>query len=183
MRLKYGVIWWIINENTIITRNTMKGNHGLTPGLVTYLMLLFMFVMVYWFIDVDWSGIMFRISCYLAHCIQYNSYKIHRIVATHVVVVFSVVVVHKLVFGGRVLRGYVFAINLLRATFNQHKHTYVFTMCIIPPYWYDTGSWNPFSWMTRTYPFGAISVMGADVLSTSLNRCKSRFQHVESQLL
>ena len=82
IRLEYGVISWMINENTIITRNMIKGSHGLTPRLVMYLMLFFMFVLVYWFIDVEWNGIMFRISYYLAHCIQYNPYKIHRIAAS-----------------------------------------------------------------------------------------------------
>ena len=32
----------------------------------------------------------------------------------------------------------------------QQKHKHVFTISIIPPHWYDTGSWNPFSCMTST---------------------------------
>ena len=47
-------------------------------------------------------------------------------------------------------------LNPLRAKiFQREQKTYtcVFTFYVIPPHWYDTGSWNPSSSMTRTYPF------------------------------
>ena len=45
----------------------------------------------------------------------------------------------------------------------NHKH--VFTLSIIPPYWYDTDIWNPFSWKTRTCPLYIINIMSADGLA------------------
>ena len=44
------------------------------------------------------------------------------------------------------------------------KH--IFTFHIIPPYWYDTGGWNPSSHKTRTYPFYIVNIMAAGVLVT-----------------
>ena len=42
----------------------------------------------------------------------------------------------------------------------------VCTIHIIPPYWRDAGSWNPFSRKQRTNLFYIENVMGADVLAT-----------------
>ena len=44
------------------------------------------------------------------------------------------------------------------------KHKKVSMIYFIPPYWHDTGSWNPASCKTRTYLFYIVSIMGADVL-------------------
>ena len=44
------------------------------------------------------------------------------------------------------------------------KH--ITTFHIIPPHWYDTGSWNPSSSKTRTYLFYIVNIMVADVLAT-----------------
>ena len=41
----------------------------------------------------------------------------------------------------------------------------IFTFCVIPPYWHDTGSWNPSSSKTRTYLFYIIKIMAADGLA------------------
>ena len=43
------------------------------------------------------------------------------------------------------------------------KH--IFTFHVIPPHWYDTGSWNPSSNKTRTYLFYMVNIMTADVLA------------------
>ena len=44
----------------------------------------------------------------------------------------------------------------------QQNHKHAFTISIIPAYWYDTGSWNPFSRKARTYLFCIVNIMGAD---------------------
>ena len=44
------------------------------------------------------------------------------------------------------------------------KH--IFTFCVISPYWYNAGSWNPSSNKTRTYLFYIVNIMAADVLAT-----------------
>ena len=41
----------------------------------------------------------------------------------------------------------------LRAAFFRGNIKHIFTFYVIPPHWYDTGSWNPSSIRTRTYPF------------------------------
>ena len=48
----------------------------------------------------------------------------------------------------------------------KKKHKHLFTISIIPPHWHDTGSYNPFSWKTRTGPFYIINIMAANVLAT-----------------
>ena len=44
--------------------------------------------------------------------------------------------------------------------------THVFIISIIPPYRYDTGSWNPFLWKKRTYLFYIVNIVDADDLMT-----------------
>ena len=57
------------------------------------------------------------------------------------------------------------SINPLRAkSFKQNINIYLY-FYVIPPRWYDTGSWNPSSSKTRTYLFYIVNIMAADVLA------------------
>ena len=42
----------------------------------------------------------------------------------------------------------------------------LFTFYVIPPYWHDTGNWNPSSSKTSTYLSYIANIMGVDVLAT-----------------
>ena len=53
-------------------------------------------------------------------------------------------------------------VNPFRAKFFQQKYKHLSTISIIPPYWYDTGSWNQLSWKKRTYLFYTVNIMDAD---------------------
>ena len=58
------------------------------------------------------------------------------------------------------------AFNPLRARFFRGKIKHIFTFHVIPPHWFDTGGWNPFSNKTRTYPaFFIVNIMAAGVLA------------------
>ena len=46
-----------------------------------------------------------------------------------------------------------------RGSIHMYFHFYV-----IPPHWYDTGSWNPSSWKPRTCLFSVVNIMGVDVI-------------------
>ena len=48
--------------------------------------------------------------------------------------------------------------------FFQREHKHIFTFYVIPPHWFDTGSWNPSSSRTGTYLFYLVNIMAADVL-------------------
>ena len=43
---------------------------------------------------------------------------------------------------------------------------YLFTFCVIPPYWHAKDNWSPSSHKTRTYLFHIVNIMVADVLTT-----------------
>ena len=43
----------------------------------------------------------------------------------------------------------------------QREEKHIFTFCVIPRHWHDTGSWNASSSKTRTYLFYIINIMGA----------------------
>ena len=60
-------------------------------------------------------------------------------------------------------------LNPLHAKIFRGTKTYIYmiyTFCVIPPNWHDTGSWNPSSSKTRTYLLFIVNIMGADVLAT-----------------
>ena len=48
----------------------------------------------------------------------------------------------------------------------QRVQNKCFNFFVIPPHWYDLGSWNPSSCETRTYLICIANIMGADVLAT-----------------
>ena len=54
----------------------------------------------------------------------------------------------------------------LHAKFYRVNKKLIFTFYVSPPHWHDTGSWNSFSSMIRTYLFHIVNIMGADVLAT-----------------
>ena len=45
----------------------------------------------------------------------------------------------------------------------EHKHD--LTFYVIPPHWFDTGSWNPSSCKARTYVLYLVNIMAADDLA------------------
>ena len=55
--------------------------------------------------------------------------------------------------------------NPLHAKLLQKEQKHIFTFYVIPPHWYDTGSWNPSSCKTRTrtYLFYIVNITAADV--------------------
>ena len=57
-------------------------------------------------------------------------------------------------------------VNPLHAKFFRGNINIYFTFYVIPPHWYDTGSWNPSSSNTRTYLSYIVNIMAADVLVT-----------------
>ena len=57
-------------------------------------------------------------------------------------------------------------INPLHAKYFRGNIKHIFTFHVIPPYWCDTGGWNPSSNKTRTYPFYIVNIMAAGVLAT-----------------
>ena len=55
-------------------------------------------------------------------------------------------------------------VNPLRAKyFRRNINMYIYNS-IIPPYQYDTGSWNSFPWKKRSYLFYIANIMGGDGL-------------------
>ena len=63
--------------------------------------------------------------------------------------------------------------NPLRAKFSKRNINIYYTFYVIPPKWYDKGSWNP-SWSkTRAYLFYIGNIMAADVLATQGARASS----------
>ena len=60
---------------------------------------------------------------------------------------------------------------------NFINHKLVFTFYVIPPQWYDTGSWNPSSCKTRTYLVYIVNIMAADVLATQGARASDMSNH------
>ena len=57
-------------------------------------------------------------------------------------------------------------INLLHAKFSKRNINKYNTFHVIPPKWYDKGSWNPFSSKTRAYLFYIVNIMAGDALAT-----------------
>ena len=57
-------------------------------------------------------------------------------------------------------------VNPLCANFSKWNINIYNTFYVIPPEWYDKGSWNPSSIKTRAYLFYIVNIiMAADVLS------------------
>ena len=56
--------------------------------------------------------------------------------------------------------------NPICANVFRWKEKHIFTFYVIPPHWYEKGSWNPSSSKTKTCIFYIVNIMSADVLTT-----------------